>query len=172
MLRQDGEAVAAVGAVIEDGGRPHRSPRQIARTLAPLPPLLALAQATWSVFPISGCAMMRTEVAREVGGFGDTDSGDDWELSIALAATGRIRFTDEPVRDYRNPGKGLGVPPSSRELRLRARNARRRLGHRWWGQALSPFVAGAQLFGIQVLRPIARVARGRVRKRVVESTYR
>lgn len=160
-LRRDSKTVAAVGGVIEDGARPHRSPRPIARALATLPPMLAVAQASWSVFPICGCAMMRTEVALEIGGFGDTESGSDWELSVALATTGRIRFTRQPVRDYRNPGKGLGLPPSSRELRLRARNARRQLGLRWWGRALRPAVAGAQLVAIHILRPIVRVIRHR-----------
>ena len=158
-LRREPGTVAAIGAVIEDGSRPHPLPRAVARWAASLPPLLAFLNAAWAVFPIQGCAMMRTAVARDVGGYGDTDGGDDWELGVALAASGRIRFLSRPVRDYRNPASGLGAEPNRAELDRRAANVRRRLRECGWGPLRLAAVRIAQAAAIDLLRPLVLRAR-------------
>ncbi len=154
ILRYEPGAVAAIGAVIEDGSRPHPSPRAAARWAATFPSLLAFLHASWAVFPIQGCAMVRTAVARDVGGYGDTDGGDDWELGVALAASGRIRFLSRPVRDYRNPARGLGAEPDRAELDRRARNVRGRLRERGWGRLPVALVRLVQAGAIDLLRPL------------------
>ena len=159
ILRSEPRTVAAIGAVIEDGGRLHPLPRAVARWAAPLPPLLAFLQAAWAQFPIQGCAMIRTETARAVGGYGDTDGGDDWELGVALAASGRIRFLSRLVRDYRNPASGLGAEPNRAELHRRSRNVRRRLRECGWGPLRLAAVRIAQAAAIDLLRPLVLRAR-------------
>jgi hypothetical protein len=134
-------------------------PRASARWAAPFPPLLAFLHAAWAVFPIQGCAMVRTSVARDVGGYGDTNGGDDWELGVALAASGRIRFLSIPVRDYRNPARGLGAEADQAELHRRARNVRGRLGERGWGPSRVAAVRLAQAAAIDLLRPFVLRAR-------------
>jgi glycosyltransferase involved in cell wall biosynthesis len=77
-----------------------RSPRRIVYTIARFPPLLALCTLRFNIFPIVGCAALRTDVARRCGGFGDGSIGEDWELCAALAWRGRIRFSRRPGRLY------------------------------------------------------------------------
>jgi glycosyltransferase involved in cell wall biosynthesis len=162
ILRSEPRTVAAVGAVIEDGGRPHPLPRAAARWAAPLPPLLAFLHAAWGLFPIQGCAMMRIETAQGVGGYGDTDGGEDRVLGVALAASGRIRFLSRPVLDYLNPAGGLGAKPDRAELRRRATNVRRRLRQLGWGSLRLTAVRLAQAAAIDLLRPLVlRVRSGR-----------
>ena len=159
ILRTEPRTIAAVGAVIEDGSRPHPLPRAAARLAAPNPPLLALMHAAWAQFPIQGCAMLRTAAATELGGYGDTDGGDDWELGVVLAASGRIRFLSRPVRDYRNPGSGLGAAPDRAELHRRSRNVRGRLRERGWGALRLTVVGLAQVVVIDLVRPLVLRAR-------------
>lgn len=161
VLRSELGTVAAVGAVIEDGSRPHPLPRATARLVAPIPPLLAFMHAAWAQFPIQGCAMLRTEAAQRVGGYGDTDGGDDWELGVALAAFGRVRFVSRPVRDYRNPASGLGAEPDRVEVHRRARNVRRRLRRLGWGRLRLAAVRLAQAAAIDFLRPLVLRVRSR-----------
>ncbi len=161
VLRAEPRTVAAVGEVIEDGSRPHPLPRAAARLAAPIPPLLAFMHAAWAQFPIQGCAMLRTAAARELGGYGDTNGGDDWELGVVLATSGRIRFLSRPVRDYRNPASGLGVEPDRVELHRRARNVRSRLRQLGWGRLRLAGVRLAQAAAIDCLRPLVLRARSR-----------
>ena len=161
VLRVEPGTVAAVGEVIEDGGRPHPLPRATARLAASMPLLLASMHAAWAQFPIQGCAMLRTETARRVGGYGDTDGGDDWELGVALAATGRVRFLTRPVRDYRNPASGLGAEPDRAEVNRRARNVRRRLRELGWGRLRLAGVWLGQAAAIDLLRPLVLRVRSR-----------
>ena len=159
ILRSEPRTVAAVGAVIEDGNRPHPSPRAVARWAAPLPPLLAFLHAVWAQFPIQGCAVMRTSTAREVGGYGDSNGGEDWVLGVALAASGRIRFLSRPVLNHRNPAAGLGAVPDRAELHRRAVNVRRRLQECGWGPLRLTAVRIAQAAAIDLLRPLVLRAR-------------
>jgi hypothetical protein len=54
----------------------------------------------FNIFPIVGCAAVRTEAMRASGGFGDANLGEDWELCAALAWRGKIVFSRRPGRLY------------------------------------------------------------------------
>jgi glycosyltransferase involved in cell wall biosynthesis len=45
--------------------------------------------------------MMRTDLVRAAGGFGDHDFCEDWSLNCSLALRGRITFVERPTRLYR-----------------------------------------------------------------------
>jgi glycosyltransferase involved in cell wall biosynthesis len=77
-----------------------RSPKPVVYRLARSRHLLGLATLRFNIFPIVGCAAIRTEVFRDAGGFGDGNLGEDWELCAALAWRGRIRFHRRPGRLY------------------------------------------------------------------------
>jgi hypothetical protein len=59
--------------------------------------LFALTTLRFDCYPLVGCAAVRTEVARDAGGFGDASLAEDWALRSALAFRGRVIFTREPV---------------------------------------------------------------------------
>ncbi len=77
-----------------------QTPRSIVLQVARLPRLLALCTLRFNVFPIVGCAALRTAAVRDCGGFGDGNIGEDWEIGAALAWRGPIVFSRRPVRRY------------------------------------------------------------------------
>src|SRR5204862_2859565 len=104
-------------------GQRHRFPRRGTARLARWPRLFALLDCIWSLFPIQGCALLRTEQVRAAGGYPDADWGDDWVLAVSLTFRGRVDVWDRPVRRYRhNPGslwrRGRGAPDMLRAARL------------------------------------------------------
>src|SRR5947209_2428972 len=122
-LDQVADASAAVGGIVETSGEPYRLPRDLARVLARRPRLFAWINATWSIMPIQGCALLRTASVREAGGYADADHGEDWALAVALAFRGRVVFTPEPALVYRF---GADSPAESRQSRrLLLANSRR-----------------------------------------------
>ncbi len=110
--RLDGEprAVAAAGGILEDEPRvPHRWPRRWQRRLAGRRRLFALVNSVWSIYPTTGATLMRTDVVRAAGGFGDASSGEDWSLGASLAFRGGVLFDAAPGRIYRRHGDSLWV---------------------------------------------------------------
>lgn len=104
-MNGDRRLVAFAMAIAEaPSGRRHRWPRRRLAQLARIPPALALLHCIWSQFPTTG-AIMRTDVARQAGGFSAADSGDDWCLGVSLAFRGRIGWSEQPGRLYQlRPG--------------------------------------------------------------------
>ena len=92
----------ATGERSETGG----APRPVVYRIARFRRLLALCTLRFNIFPIVGCAAIRTDAARASGGFGDGNLGEDWELCSALAWRGRIGF-------YRRPGRLYAVEDGS-----------------------------------------------------------
>jgi glycosyltransferase involved in cell wall biosynthesis len=82
-------------------GERHRSPRRFVARLVRRPRLFAVLNCIWSLFPIQGCAMLRVAQARDAGGYGDADWGDDWVLAVSLAFRGRVEVSDRLGRQYR-----------------------------------------------------------------------
>jgi len=72
-----------------------RSPRPVVFRVARHPRLFALAGLRYNCFPVVG-GILRTEAAREAGGFGDGNVGEDWILGAQLAFRGPIEFHREP----------------------------------------------------------------------------
>lgn len=127
-LRAHPDAVAYTMAMIDgDTGRRHRAPRRIARSLAALPRLFALANSLWSLLPTQGATIMATATVREAGGYADRDHGEDWALGTALVWRGRVRFDERPALVYRWRGDSPGRPGAAPTLHANARALRERL---------------------------------------------
>jgi glycosyltransferase involved in cell wall biosynthesis len=157
------DAPAAVGGIVETNGTPYRLPRDVARALARRPRLFAWVNATWSIMPIQGCALLRTASVRDAGGYADADHGEDWALAAALAFRGRVVFTSEPTLVYRF---GPDSPAMSRQpRRLLLANSRRIRGRLRQdpvvsaGGAAAYLLAAAQVAAVLVGQPAVRAAR-------------
>ena len=152
-------SIAAVSILDEGTGERHRTPRPFVSSLVRWPGLFALANSVWSLLPIQGCAIMRTQEARDAGGYPDADLGDDWVLGVSLAWRGRVEVSRKLGRYYRvTEGSISGREWGSRELRSNARLVRRRLledrGVPAWARMLLPAIATLQLAAIHVVRPL------------------
>jgi glycosyltransferase involved in cell wall biosynthesis len=95
--------LAAYGAAIveEPSGRRHRWPRRWIPVLARFPAVFALLDCVWSLYPTTGATIMRTELLRSAGGYGDAESGEDWCLGVSLAFRGHLGWSERPGRIYR-----------------------------------------------------------------------
>ncbi len=106
MLRGRPELVAALTRQVlwnpQTGERAETagSPRPVVYRIAPFQRLLALCTLRFNIFPIVGCAALRTDAVRASGGFGDGNVGEDWELCASLAWRGPIGFSRRPGRLY------------------------------------------------------------------------
>lgn len=159
------DAQAFVGRIVEADGAPHRMPRVLSRALARAPRLFAWVNAVWSLAPLQGCAIMRTESVRTCGAYPDASSGEDWVLGASLAFRGPIVFDGEPMLVYRlrpdSPGMGSGT--SNRVLVANARRVRDRLRSDpgvGAGRAARTTLSIAQLLAVVVVRPVVRGVRG------------
>jgi glycosyltransferase involved in cell wall biosynthesis len=157
-----GSDVSLVTTWILDGssGRRHHWPRALSVGLAARRTAFAVLQCVHSQIPSIG-AMMRTDVAREAGGFGDLQSGEDWVLGAALAFRGRVEVIDRVGRIYRRHGDSiLNVHQTPRTLLASARTVRMRMSGDpavpRWTKSIMPVIAAAQWSVIRILRPLAR----------------
>jgi glycosyltransferase involved in cell wall biosynthesis len=103
MLHGERDAVAAVGKHLlwnPTSGRElvvRRSPRPAVYRIARHRNALALLTLRYDCYPLVGCAVIRTEAARDAGGFAANSLGEDWALRSALAFRGRVLFSPTPV---------------------------------------------------------------------------
>ena len=156
---------AATFTILDAGtGERHRSPRPIAARLARRPPVLAFANAIWSVLPTQGATIMRVDAVRACGGYADRDSGEDWVLGTSLTLRGRIGFDSRPALRYRARADSPGNAPLRRRVLLgNAAAVRARLrsdpAAPAWLRTLLPGIAVAQTIVALVLSPTTRCAR-------------
>ena len=100
-MRERPELVAAICRYEswnpETGARAllERSPRPIVFRVSRHRRVFALANLRYNSFPVVG-GILRTEAARDAGGFGDGSVGEDWILGAQLAFRGPIEFHREP----------------------------------------------------------------------------
>jgi hypothetical protein len=128
------DVVAADGAILLwDPGRHTRSPSYYpplwTRRMRSRPRLFAGIALLVSALPTAGPMVMRTEAAREVGGFADGDFLETWPLGAALAARGRVVRSERPCKLYRTvAGRESLKVKGQRQLaaRYRGRTAVRR----------------------------------------------
>ena len=162
--------VSICTTAILDGqtGERHRFPRRFAPVLARRPRMFALLDCVWSLFPIQGCALLRTAQVREAGGYADADWGDDWVLAVSLAFRGRVELQDRLGRYYRHTPESLWRRSGRDDLVVSARLVRQRLrrdpGIPTWARALLPVISVLQLAAVYLLRPpylASREFRGR-----------
>jgi len=151
-------AIAAMSILDGATGERHRTPRRFAMRVARWRRSFALANSIWSLLPIQGCAIMRTEQARDAGGYPDADFGDDWVLGVSLAWRGRVEVSERLGRYYRlTEGSITGRIWDAQQLRGNARLVRARIrrdpGVPAWARALIPAIALLQLFAIFLARP-------------------
>jgi glycosyltransferase involved in cell wall biosynthesis len=162
--RHPGAAAYVMSIIDGTTGRRHRTPRRLARELARVPPLFALANAIWSLVPTQGCAIMRTEPVREAGGFADSDHGEDWVLATSLAFRGRVVFDGRPALLYRLHEDSPGVGATRMSVLLtNARRVRERMRSDpavpRWARAALPVVTLGQWLAVVAVRPVVRAAR-------------
>lgn len=125
----DPTLVAFATAVVEDpSGRRHRWPRRSVGRLVRSPRQFALLDSLWSLYPTTGATIIRTELAREAGGYADADSGEDWCLGVSLAFRGRMGWSERPGRLYRvHPGSTLAQNMALADLIRHASVVRHRI---------------------------------------------
>jgi glycosyltransferase involved in cell wall biosynthesis len=164
-LDSDPRVVVSAASILDgQTGERHRNPRPLAARLARWPRAFALADSVWSLLPIQGCAVLRSEQVRASGAYADTDLGEDWDLAAVLAWRGRVVISERLGRFYRSsPGSSDRRARTSPELRASARRLRRRLRRDrsvpGWARALIPVVAVLQLAVIHVARPVYLLVR-------------
>jgi hypothetical protein len=136
-MRADRRLAAYGSAIVEEpSGRRHRWPRRWVAALARFPPIFALLDCVWSLYPTTGATIMRTELARSAG-YGEAESGEDWCLGVSLAFRGRIGWSERPGRAYRlHPHSIWSRHRTVRDLLRHAKAVRERI-------RTDPGIAGA-----------------------------
>jgi hypothetical protein len=155
----------------ETGGR-HRWPRPWIATLVRFPTLIALINAVWAVYPITGPVLISTELARAVGGHAEVDNGDARCLGAALLFRGRVGWSDEPGCIYhQRPGSNLdrfsGTGPVLQSLRCVRARLRTDFGGPAWLRPLVPLIGAAQIAAVAahlLVSAARRRAAGRARR--------
>jgi glycosyltransferase involved in cell wall biosynthesis len=101
-IERDARLVAFGQAILQEpGGGRYRWPRRWIGSLMKWPRLFVLVHSVWSLYPATGATIMRTDAVRSAGGYADTDSGQDWCLSVSLAFRGQLGWSERPGRIYR-----------------------------------------------------------------------
>jgi cellulose synthase/poly-beta-1,6-N-acetylglucosamine synthase-like glycosyltransferase len=154
-------AVAHVLPIV-DGltGRLFRAPRRLARMSSSSRRVFAVLNEIWPMTPTQGATIMRTEVVRTAGGYGDRDKAEDWMLGARLASRGRITFGTTPGLRYHR--RSTDVPATTAERREAARAVRTHLRRdperRLLARALSPVITAVQVTLLTV-RPLVLAGR-------------
>jgi glycosyltransferase involved in cell wall biosynthesis len=92
---------AFASAIVESSGLRHRWPRRWVSGLMGVPKLFSILHCVWSVLPTTGSTIMRTDLLRAGGGYGEAESGEDWVAGVSLVFRGRVGWSEEPGRVYR-----------------------------------------------------------------------
>ncbi len=164
-IASDPAIVAFAMAVLEEpSGRRHRWPRRWVGRLVRAPRAFATLDAMWSIYPTTGCTIMRAEVVRAAGGYSDADSGDDWCLGVSLAFRGRLGWSERPGRLYRvHPGSIMAERMTPPDLIRHARVVRERIrtdpGVPEWARRALPLVALGQRAAIEAHLALERARR-------------
>jgi hypothetical protein len=157
-------------AVVEDpSGRRHRWPRRWVGRIVRWPRLFAVLHSIWSLYPSSGPTIIRTELARAVGGYSDADSSEGWCLGVSLAFRGRMGWSERPGQLYRvhtgstwGQNNAANLARHAAVVRHRIRTdpgipdwARRSLPLLWLGQraAIAAHVALERARGLRARQP-------------------
>jgi glycosyltransferase involved in cell wall biosynthesis len=149
-IRSDPGLSAFATAIVEDpSGERHRWPRRWVAAAVRAGPAFALLDSLWSVYPTTGATIIQTELAREAGGFADSDSGEDWCLGVSLAFRGRVGWSEVPGRVYRLHARSMRMRHMTlRDQRRNARNVRARIctdpGIPAWARRMLPLIALGQ----------------------------
>jgi glycosyltransferase involved in cell wall biosynthesis len=170
---ESGSGLAAfAAAIVEPSGRRHRWPRRWVSGLMRVPKLFSILHCVWSVLPTTGSTIMRTDLLRAGGGYGEAESGEDWVAGVSLVFRGRVGWTEEPGRVYRvheesTWARHMSLPHQVLHARAVRDRIRADLGIPDWVRAILPAIQLAQylaigahglLLGARRLRPRRRAA--------------
>lgn len=162
-LDGDSGLVAFGAAIVEDpSGVRHRWPRRWISRLIPHRHLFAVVHCVWSMFPTTGSTVMRADMVRACGGFGDANSGEDWSLGAALVWRGGVGWTERPGRRYlQHEGSTWNLYGSPRHQLVNAHAVRRRLAADpevpAWLRASVPMLAALQVSAVAAHAAAARL---------------
>jgi glycosyltransferase involved in cell wall biosynthesis len=149
-IDSDPRLAAFATAIVEHpSGERHRWPRRWVGSAVRAPAAFALLDAIWSLYPTTGATIMRTELVRAAGGFGDRGCGEDWCLGVSLAFRGRIGWSEVPGRVYRLHDRSMRIRHRTLPYqRQKARNVRARIltdsGIPGWARRVLPLIALGQ----------------------------
>jgi hypothetical protein len=154
----------AMAFVDADTGRRHRWPHRWIAKLVRYPRLLALMNAVWAVYPITGPVAVRTEMARAVGGHAEVDNGDARCLGAALLFRGPVGWMEQPGCVYhQRPGSNLDRHQSVAAQLERSATVRERLladpGAPAWTRRAMPLLALAQSAAVYAYTALAAARR-------------
>jgi len=149
------EASAALGARLREvDDRPRRMPHPARRMVHDASRALI---ASWGA--ITGQTLIRTDLARAVGGFADAFPADDLALLLRLAARGPFVFVPDAVVDYRVHAGQHDIPPDLKALRHRVTaDALPALPRERRRQASTAWAAGQRRRRADALRESGRLA--------------
>jgi glycosyltransferase involved in cell wall biosynthesis len=151
-------SVSATAILDGKTGRRHRNPRPFVHWFCRWRRTFAMADCIWSLYPIQGSALLRTQHVREAGGYPDANWGEDWTLAASLAFRGRVEVDKRLGRLYRpTEGSPWRRHRKTRELVESASRVRLRMrtdpAIPRWARAFMPVVFVLQLAAIYAVRP-------------------
>jgi len=170
VMAQRDDVVAVAGFLKEyETGRPYAFPPKWAPRLAQHRKIFALVNCIRLCYPVVG-AVIKTEVARQAGGFATALHGEDWPFGISLAGRGGIVILPIVARLYRNsPRSRSGVTQSFGHIWERRNVARKRVrsdpGLPGWLRAVRPLIFAAQIVDAFMMRPLRARRKGRLATR-------
>ena len=163
-IASDPRLVLVAAAIREEGDppTPHRWPRHWTYPLTRYRRAFSLAHCVWSLFPTTGSSIIRSRDAAI--GFGDANSGEDWQLGVSLAFRGRISLESRPGRVYRrHPTSLWETQRSGRKLMDHSRAVRERIRRDpeipASARLLLPAIAVLQFIAVRVVRPLTGMMR-------------
>ena len=91
------------------------------------PRALGVVNVYRNAVPVVGAAVLRTDAVRHAGGFGDSNRGEDWVLSVGMALAGSAALLDMPCLLVQVRPDSLSTRDESESA---ARRTRRDVRHR------------------------------------------
>ncbi len=165
-IERSPDVAAFAAGIIETTGVRHRWPRRWVHPLSRLPTLFSFLHCIWSLVPSTGSTIIRADLLRAGGGFGEEHSGDDWIAGVSLVFRGRIGWSTRPGRVYRVHDASVWARHMSvRHQVVHARRVRTRIrtdpGIPRWARCALPLIQLGQYAAIAVHAVMAAVRGGR-----------
>jgi glycosyltransferase involved in cell wall biosynthesis len=166
-LERDPCLVAAAGSILLwdprwDRRAPSYYPPAWAYWLQRWPRAFALANVAFNAFPAVGSTLVRTSVARAVGGFPDADFLETWAFGASLTSIGPVSLSPRPCKLYRVRAHAATLKRrGTGDLRLAwrgRREVRRRFLHHWRGSPAIRILlpGGIAVHALQAIREAGR----------------
>lgn len=102
-------------------------PPKVAYRLCAKRRTFAFANLARNLLPVTGCTLIRTDLARDAGGFSESNFGEDWALGAVLALRGRVVIDPRPGSHYAMRGGSLMARGEWSDILAVRREIRRRV---------------------------------------------